>query len=189
MQDTKTKKKALTSNRPTRSRAAYTDGELARAPHARVTKAKIEQEVPKRTHASRSAKPLPGLKTADGLASDLQQKLTLGTQEDEILQSDKTSEERRVETMRVINSTSKALSEIAASGWTATCDSKAARGRHGDALYHSSTVLEHAQVARDGLSFLRNLNPGDVDIERAAVNLAGKLNTLEMVRCLGLTCD
>ncbi|KAI0324727.1 hypothetical protein GY45DRAFT_1357090 [Cubamyces sp. BRFM 1775] len=74
--------------------------------------------------------------------------------------------------MRTINAASKSLSAIAESGW------KASQAKSDRTTATSAT--KHAAIARKELSILRELNPGEVDVERAASSIVGKLIALEM---------
>ncbi|KAI9061528.1 hypothetical protein FKP32DRAFT_1654199 [Trametes sanguinea] len=74
--------------------------------------------------------------------------------------------------MRVVNSASKSLSAVAESGWKAS-QSKSDRTT-------AASAVKHATTARKELNVLRELSPGDSDVERAASSIVGKLMALEM---------
>ncbi|KAF8212071.1 peptidase family C50-domain-containing protein [Mycena galopus ATCC 62051] len=86
-----------------------------------------------------------------------------------------TPEEQRVSAMRTVNSASQELSNIVKSGWRKSSDVpplKKSPG-FGDATASATLVAEH-------LALLRDMSPGDLDIERAAGSVLGKLIVLEM---------
>ena len=85
-----------------------------------------------------------------------------------------TPETQKALSMRAVNAASKSLFEIVESGWKHTPES--ARGTR------FSTANTHAAAAATHLSILRKLCPNDIDIERAALSVLGKLSSLEMVR-------
>ncbi|KAI0360283.1 hypothetical protein OH77DRAFT_1393661 [Trametes cingulata] len=74
--------------------------------------------------------------------------------------------------MRAVNSASKSLSAIQESGWKAS-DAKSDKTT-------AAAAVKHATSARKELGVLRELSPGEVDVERAASSLVGKLIALEM---------
>lgn len=78
-----------------------------------------------------------------------------------------TNEERKATAMRTINTVSKTLSEFVARSSTK----------------RSQKIQEETiNLAIYALQTLRQLNPGDVDTERAASSMTSKLISLEMVR-------
>lgn len=85
-------------------------------------------------------------------------------------------EETRLAKMRLINSTSQSLSNTIKSGW------KASKDDVGNKSSTSSGVSMSATTAKKALQELRTICPGDVDVERAASSIVGKLIALEMVR-------
>ncbi|KZT63999.1 hypothetical protein DAEQUDRAFT_815284 [Daedalea quercina L-15889] len=107
--------------------------------------------------------------TPDDLANEVAKKLTIKDSrttkgKSKIAPSPLTVEERRANAMRTVNTISKTLSELIASG----------------SVKKSQGVIEEMiNSARHALRELRELNPGDVDIERAASSVAGKLVSLE----------
>ncbi|KAI0777838.1 peptidase family C50-domain-containing protein [Trametes elegans] len=74
--------------------------------------------------------------------------------------------------MRAVNSASKGLSAIVESGWKAT-EAKSDRTT-------ATAAVKHATTARKELGVLRELSTGEVDVERAASSVVGKLVSLEM---------
>ncbi|TFY60535.1 hypothetical protein EVJ58_g5088 [Rhodofomes roseus] len=109
--------------------------------------------------------------TPDDLADEVANKLTIKDSRTtkgkaKATTAPPTAEERRASAMRTINTVSRSLSEIVTGGGPAKKGQKAAH--------------EHANLACDALRALRQLNPGDVDTERAASSIAGKLVSLEM---------
>jgi len=88
-------------------------------------------------------------------------------------QKQKTSEEeedKRKLAMRAVNTVSQSLSAVVQSGWKASGT--------GNAGKRPTAVVDGAAKA---LMDLRTLCPGDVDVERAASSVVGKLVCLEMV--------
>ncbi|KAJ7510027.1 cysteine peptidase C50 [Mycena galericulata] len=84
-------------------------------------------------------------------------------------------EEQRVAAMRAVNSASQELSTVVQSGWRNSSDAPPAK--------KSSTLVSvnaSATLASKHLAILREISPGDLDIERAAGSVLGKLVTLEM---------
>ncbi|EIW51672.1 separase [Trametes versicolor FP-101664 SS1] len=74
--------------------------------------------------------------------------------------------------MRNVNAASKSLSAVAESGWKAS-DAKSDRTT-------AASAVKHAASARKELNVLREFSPGEVDVERAASSVVGKLVSLEM---------
>ena len=138
--------------------------------------------------SARPAKSMTRSKTEESLVTELQDKLTLQSQENERGRTKSTRDEDCVDAMRAINAVSKALSAIISSGWKANAATDTPRGRSIKATSTGLSVSEHCTNARRRLQLLRELKPGDLDIERATVNLAGKLNTLETVRAHYSSC-
>ena len=105
--------------------------------------------------------------TLDELANEVANKLTLKEPRTAKGKAKAafTIEERMATAMRTVNTVSKTLSELVAR-------SPARRSKISE---------EKIKSAIDALRILRELNPGDVDTERAASSLVGKLISLEMV--------
>ncbi|KAI0824951.1 peptidase family C50-domain-containing protein [Trametes gibbosa] len=74
--------------------------------------------------------------------------------------------------MRTVNAASKSLSALVESGWRAS-DPKSDRT-------NAAVAVKHATTVRKELVKLRKLCPGEVDVERAASSVVGKLISLEM---------
>jgi separase len=92
----------------------------------------------------------------------------------------KFTQDKRVSAMRAVNAASQGLTTVMKSGWKAPRTEPSAK---------KSTTTAHeafdlAVSARTVLGDLRVLLPGDVDVERAAISVAGKLLSLDMVSCL-----
>lgn len=79
------------------------------------------------------------------------------------------NEDTRLAAMRAVNSASQRLSGIVQSGW------KAGSGKK------PTTAAGAVSVAVKSLKELRGMCPGDIDVERAASSIVGKLLALEMV--------
>ncbi|KAJ7741576.1 cysteine peptidase C50 [Mycena maculata] len=84
-------------------------------------------------------------------------------------------EEQRVTAMRAVNSASQELSALVQSGWRKS--SEAPSAKKSPALLSANTS---ATLAAKYLAMLREISPGDLDIERAAGSVLGKLVALEM---------
>jgi separase len=85
--------------------------------------------------------------------------------------------EQKLQSMRLVNSASQRLSAIVQTGWKKSQEKSAVR--------KSSTLTdadESASTAATNLAILRELNSGDLDIERAGMSILSKLIALEMVR-------
>lgn len=110
--------------------------------------------------------PSKSLKTtsnyADQLADDLATKLAIG------------NPESKLSAMRSVNSASQDLSRVIQSGWKKSSNCS-------KAMLQSTS--SSASTAVKQVAVLRNLCPDDVDVERAAASILGKLVALEMV-CL-----
>jgi separase len=91
----------------------------------------------------------------------------------------KYSQDNRISAMRAVNGASQGLTAVMKSGWkapsTGTTVKKSATPAH--------EAFGLAISARAALEELRMISPGDVDVERAAISVAGKLLSLDMVRC------
>jgi separase len=92
-----------------------------------------------------------------------------------------TSAEQRVSAMRAVNSASQELSGIVQSGWRRLSDVPPSKISPGFVNASASAKLVSEQLA-----LLRDMSPGELDIERAAGSVLGKLVALEMV-CVGLS--
>nr|GAT53299.1 cysteine peptidase C50 [Mycena chlorophos] len=80
--------------------------------------------------------------------------------------------EQRVASMRAVNAASQDLSSLLQTGWRKSADPKS------PAATKASTA---AVAAAKHLAILRDVSPGDVDVERAAGSVLGKLVVLEML--------
>ncbi|KAI0250615.1 hypothetical protein BJV78DRAFT_542351 [Lactifluus subvellereus] len=88
----------------------------------------------------------------------------------------KSTQDNRVSAMRVVNGASQGLTTVMKSGWKAPSTGTTAKKSATPA--HEAFGL--AASARAALKELRASSPGDVDVERAAVSVAGKLLSLDM---------
>jgi separase len=91
----------------------------------------------------------------------------------------KSTQDKRVSAMRAVNAASQGLTSVMKSGWKAPRMEPSAK--KSTAATHEAFDL--AASARTALGDLRVLSPGDVDVERAAISVAGKLLSLDMVSC------
>ncbi|KAJ7172324.1 cysteine peptidase C50 [Mycena filopes] len=86
-----------------------------------------------------------------------------------------TPEEQRVSAMRAVNSASQELSNVVQSGWKRSSDVPPSKKSPAFVAASASATL-----AAKHLPLLRQVSPGDIDIERAAGSVLGKLIALEM---------
>lgn len=89
-------------------------------------------------------------------------------------------QDRRISIMRAVNSASQGLTVVMKSGWKAP-SVEPSRKKSTTALHEAFGL---ATSARSALGDLRVISPGDVDVERAAISVVGKLLSLDMVSCL-----
>jgi len=101
-------------------------------------------------------------------------------------------QDRRISIMRAVNSASQGLTAVMKSGWKAPGVEPS--GKKSTTALHEAFGL--AISARSALGDLRVISSGDVDVERAANSVAGKLLSLDMVsfrfiffRALGLSLE
>ena len=88
-------------------------------------------------------------------------------------------QDRRISVMRTVNAASQGLTAVMKSGWKAP--SVEPSKKKSSATRHEAFGL--AASARSALGDLRVVSPGDIDVERAAISVAGKLLSLDMVSC------
>ncbi|KAH9026737.1 peptidase family C50-domain-containing protein [Lactarius pseudohatsudake] len=86
--------------------------------------------------------------------------------------------EKRILTMRTVNGVSQGLSTVMKTGWKAPSEDPPVK----KVVANTHEAFGLATSARAALEDLRAISPGDVDVERAAVTVAGKLLSLDMVR-------
>lgn len=135
------------------------------------------QRVPSSRIRKTQAKDGEDASEVNGLAQELAAGLSLAGRSKQ-----KSREERCTEAMKDINSASRGLSSIVESGWRYPSSSvPASRNSKSKEQDHAVVAAGHATTARRGLKTLRELKTGDIDIERAASSLVGKLIALEMV--------
>jgi separase len=91
--------------------------------------------------------------------------------------------ERRVVAMRTVNGASQGLSSVMKTGWKAPGDDPTVK----KPTANTPEAFRLATSARTALEDLRAISPGDVDVERAAIAVAGKLLSLDMVRADSLS--
>ena len=87
------------------------------------------------------------------------------------------TQDRRISIMRAVNSTSQRLTAVMKSGWKAP-SVEPSRKKSTTALHEAFGLATSVRIA---LRDLRVISPGDVDVERAANSVAGKLLSLDMV--------
>ncbi|KAH9945510.1 peptidase family C50-domain-containing protein [Amylocystis lapponica] len=105
----------------------------------------------------------------DDLATKLATKLTISDPKGKTKAKSVSPEEARKNIMRTVNAASRSLSAAVESGW-----------KPSDSAKTRSQLVETASAARNGISSLRELTPHEVDVERAASSVTGKLISLEM---------
>src|SRR5258705_10254051 len=127
-------------------------------------------------HPSKSRKPAL---TADQLAKDLADNLSIDNgkrkqkdQEDHWQVTN--SEAKKLVSMRAVNSASQTLSNVTQSDWKKSTGGTSSKTT-------LNTVVSSAAEAAKHLRVLRRISPGDIDVERAALSILGKLIVLEMV--------
>lgn len=86
--------------------------------------------------------------------------------------SESSPEARKVQAMKAVNASSQSLSKFAQSGW------KRSKPSRGTSL---SDVKKCITEATKALTYLRGLDEGNLDIEKSASSLVGKLISMEMV--------
>lgn len=111
--------------------------------------------------------------SSEDLATTLETKLTISDAKgkSKAKTTQPTVEERRINAMRDINATSRSLSAVLDSASQRTSSVK----------YDDTSIFESVSTAKSALQMLRKLSPGEMDIERAASSIVGKLVSLEMV--------
>ncbi|KAJ3742013.1 cysteine peptidase C50 [Lentinula detonsa] len=112
----------------------------------------------------------------DSLATQFAKTLTINDRTTSKGKQKATStEEKKLEAMRMVNSASQQLSTIAQSGWKRSSD--AGNKRKSEA---AASALEASSTAARHLAFLRSVSDGDLNVERAAMSIIGKLVALEI---------
>ncbi|KAI0298727.1 peptidase family C50-domain-containing protein [Multifurca ochricompacta] len=86
------------------------------------------------------------------------------------------TQEKRTFAMRAVNSASQGLTTVIKSGWKALSPENSVK-RSAKAVHEAFGMATSARVA---LEDLRSISPGDMDVERAGVSVAGKLLSLDM---------
>jgi separase len=117
--------------------------------------------------------------TADNLAKDLSERLfinNLKTKGKQKARENSSPEADKLASMHAVNAASQALSAVAQSGW------KKSTGELSKVTL--ATINSSAAQAAKHLGVLRLMSSEDVDVERAAASVLGKLMALEMVRCI-----
>ena len=118
----------------------------------------------RRTVSRKPSKSLKnGTSSVDSLAGDFATKLAIGN-----------PVESKLSAMLSVNAASQDLSKVIQSGWKKS--SSSSRATLQSTTSSASAAIKH-------VAFLRNLCPDDVDVERAAASILGKLVALELV-CL-----
>ncbi|THV00746.1 hypothetical protein K435DRAFT_963900 [Dendrothele bispora CBS 962.96] len=108
---------------------------------------------------------------ADQLATTLTMSNVKGKQKETPLLS---PAEKKIQAMRMVNSASQRLSTIIQTGW------KKSQEKSSKKSPTLTDAEESFNATAKNLSILRELNSGDLDIERAGISILGKLVTLEM---------
>lgn len=113
----------------------------------------------------------------DILAAKLSSALTLSDRPSKGKEKVVDPEEQCLSAMRAVNSASKRLSAAVTAGWRP--DESQPRTR-GDLTAHDMQKLVEDTASK--LNYLREQKSGDLDVERAASSIIGKLLSLELVR-------
>ncbi|TFY82545.1 hypothetical protein EWM64_g1469 [Hericium alpestre] len=138
----------------------------------RTTTAKPTQTTTKRPQLRSK----PTQVSPDELADKLATGLTISKGKAKQNVTIETSEERRVAAMRAVNAALQGLSSLVQSGWKAsTAKPPIVRNAAG-----STGAAAHATSARTFLKNLRTMTPEDLDVEKAALSVVGKLIVLEL---------
>lgn len=95
-----------------------------------------------------------------------------GKQRQQASESDISPEARKVQAMRTVNASSQSLSKFAQSGW------KRSKPSRGTSL---SDVKKCITDVTKALTYLRGLDGENLDIEKSASSVVGKLISMEMV--------
>ena len=114
--------------------------------------------------------------TADQLSKDLADKLTINNDKGKQKGRGEEShpEAKKLTSMRAVNGASQTLSNVAQSGWKKSIGGTMSKTT-------LNTIASSAAEAAKHLRVLRRISPGDIDVERAALSVLGKLLVLEMV--------
>lgn len=150
-----------------------------------ATRAKARRPVAapeKRAEAGRKAAPVSAGDITNRLASTLTISKAKGARKGAATEhsgAPKSTQDKRVSAMCAVNAASQGLTSVMKSGWKAPRTEPSAK--KSTAATHEAFDL--AASARTTLGDLRVLSPGDVDVERAAISVAGKLLSLDMVSC------
>ncbi|KAK7020489.1 cysteine peptidase C50 [Favolaschia claudopus] len=133
--------------------------------------ASTRRSAPTRQKSSRTRPDTQGDGLADKMAAmSLAKPSTKGKEK-----AKPTPDEQRVSAMRGVNSASQELSTILQSGWKRSSDVPPSK-KSSEFVKASASATAAAQH----LALLRDMSPGDLDIERAAGSVCGKLVSLEM---------
>ncbi|KAF8623369.1 hypothetical protein AX17_007447 [Amanita inopinata Kibby_2008] len=123
--------------------------------------------------------------TADELAGTLAANLVIsddtgsrkGKQKASEQSQPKQSDERkRITSMRAVNAASQALSTLVQSGWKKSAEISQEK----QSLLDMSSAIGSAESAAKHLCVLRTLSPNDLNVERAAISILGKLVSMDM---------
>ncbi len=118
-------------------------------------------------------------RTATGMGTRTTRKPARPTSKAKSNASPKSEDDRKSALMKSINSTLQILSAAIQAGWKAT-------GGRKRVTFNNVDMLASAKSARCSLSLLRDLMQGNLDVEKAASSLVGKLLSAELVRCLSI---
>lgn len=117
--------------------------------------------------------------TPDELASQLASQLHVSKPNVIDKGKQKASPDPRITSMRAVNTASQSLSATVQSGWKASDTTPSGKKT-------LTGVMTCAEAASKALTDLREIAPGDVDVERAASSVVGKLIALELVSVFDL---
>ncbi len=132
-----------------------------------------------------SARPHSKVVAPDELADEFTSKLAISKRRTKSKATGpaplQTPEERCLSAMRAVNASSQKLSTISDSGWKTSTQTLPKHARTPSSVSVGS-VGDIVGSLRKDLQLLRQLKPGEMDLERAALSAIGKLASLEMVR-------
>ena len=139
-------------------------------PAAVTTKRQLSRKTPGK--AATKGPSVPPDQLAKQLAATLVVSDPKGKRKADITLSD---EEKRANSMRSVNTASQHFSSLVKTGWKSSSDTKST-------TFKSAT--ESALSAANHLEILRRMKQDDLDIERAAISVLGKLVALDLVSSL-----
>ncbi|PFH48873.1 hypothetical protein AMATHDRAFT_148907 [Amanita thiersii Skay4041] len=153
-------------------------------------RAQTQSTVKSRSRSTTTTKKTTGTRqkitTPDELADALAENLAIGegvrggkgkqkaeADQQSRVEEEVSDEQKRTASMKGVNTASQALSVLVQSGWKKSAESSKSSSSF-------TSVLESAETVSKHLRILRSLSPDDINVERAAISVLGKLVSLEM---------